>query len=289
MRPLSAPERQQLARQIAELSKFAEASPAVRANALRLLASRVPHVEDISYEQATVVARYLLAAKGDDELEGILGAVSVLRNWMQVRLAVADQLAEARLKPDQRRRLVSAILGYDVPSADSGGATLRQLLLRESASELESGSDKPGEAPGESNTSRIEPLVEIYRQRARILAVPAAEYQAAESPADVLELVARVLHRLPSASGHRGLTFEQQLELARFLGGEDPQRTVLLQRWLVDMTARRVAAQRPGQAAAAEQILAELNAADRAAPDLLAQLQLGERAALKMWMLYAVP
>jgi hypothetical protein len=74
-----------------------------------------------------------------------------------------------------------------------------------------------------------------------------------------------------------------------YLAGDEPQRTVLLQRLLIDRLAERIAVQKPKARSAAAQIRAELAAADAAAEDLLLQLRGGERATLEMGMLYAVP
>jgi hypothetical protein len=140
----------------------------------------------------------------------------------------------------------------------------------------------------------MEQLTDPYHQRARVLAVPINEYQAAASPAAALEIVLRSFSRSGQAASSSppadsGPLLTHQLEAVNYLAGDEPQRTVLLQRLLIDLLAERIAVQKPKARSAAAQIRAELAAADAAAEDLLLQLRGGERATLEMGMLYAVP
>ncbi len=287
-RPLTPQEKQALARSIGQLADFENQPPVVRANALRIVAARVPLASDLTYEQATIVARYLLAAKGDEELESAQGALAQLRTWKQVRLAVADRLGESKLTDPQREQVLAPLLGELALPEGATEAMLRQHLLQGVLADLETGGEAAAAADNKERLPAAGALADTYRQRARVLAVPAAEYQAAQSPAAALELVSGVLFRRAlAASGDSSLV--HKLEAARYLGGDEPRRTVLMQRLLLDALAQRIAAARPKQAAAAEKIVADLAGADAASGDLLGQLQRGERATLEMGMLYAAP
>ncbi|HUE69639.1 MAG TPA: hypothetical protein VMP01_02025 [Pirellulaceae bacterium] len=281
-RPLSPSERQSLGRAIGQLADFENQAPVVRVNALRIVAARVPLAGDITYDQATIVARYLLAKKGDEEVEAMLESLSPLRSWRQVRLAVADHLSQSQLTPGQRSQILSPLSGGQIIADETPEPQLRQLLLRELLADLES---LKGHAVAASAgpVTTVDALAEAYRQRARVLAVPAAEYLGTESPAAALEVVVRAAGRRMEES------WTHNLRVAEYLGDHEAHRTVLLQRLLLETLVQRTKAMRPKQAADAEKILTELSAADAAAGDLLAQLRSGERATLKMGMLYAVP
>ena len=292
-RPMSLQEKQALQRAIGVLGEFESQSPVVRANSLRIVASRVPLTPDLNYEQALVVARYLLAPKAEGEIDSILPAISSLRSWKQVRLAVADRLAESKLSPDQRDRVLAPLLGSLVPPPSSTAQSLRQILVRDVLADVEAGGGVNPEAAAGPPPGLVA-LAETYRQRARVLAVPAAEYRSAQSPAGALDMVVRVLVRRSeparSAAGTDGTALlAHKLEAVHYLAADDPQRAVLLQRVLLELVAQKVAAGKPQQAGAAEKIVSDLASADAAEADLLLQLRGGERAALQMWLLFAVP
>lgn len=291
-RAMSQHDRQVLARSIAQLADFEQQPPVARSNALRIVAARVPMAQDLSYEQATIVARYLLAAKEDDELESALGAIEQLRSWKQVRLAVADQLQQSRLKPRQLQTVLEGLMGsLDVAGEDSPAA-LRVHVLRSVLADLESPAQQHID-PAEG-LQAMRQLAEPYRARARVLAVPAHEYQEAASPAAVLEIVVRrfakgeATTKTSPAAENRPLV-HHELEAVDYLADSDAQRTVLLQRLLIDGLAQRIAIQKPKAQAAAWQIKAALAASDAVEKDLLLQLRSGERATLEMGMLYAQP
>ena len=288
-RPMTLQDRQVLQRSINLLSEFENQSPVVRANNLRIVASRVPLASDLTYEQAMVVARYLLAAKAEGEIESTLTAIGSMRSWKQVRLAVADRLEESKLTPGQRDQVIGALLGPVAPAGGATAAAFKQLLVRDVLADLEGGEAAPVAAA--VRPAGLDALTETYRQRARILAVPAAEYRAAESPSAGLEMVVRVLDSRGSSarSAARGTLLAHELEAVRYLAADDPPRTVLLQRLLLELIAEKVAASRPQQAGAAEKIISDLAAADAREGDLIEQLRSGERATLEMWMLFAVP
>jgi hypothetical protein len=297
-RPMTLPEKQALARAIGVLADFEKQSTVNRANSLRMVASRVPVTPDLTYEQALVVARYLLAPKADGESELIQPVVEQLRAWRQVRLAVADRIGESKLAPSQRDQLIGALSGSLVPPPGATADDLRQMLLKDVLADVEAGGGGPGggetaPAAAASRLPAVEALAQTYRQRARVLAVPAAEYRAAESPPAALEMVVRVLARRGgsrgSAAAAGGPQLAHELEAVNFLAADEPQRAVLLQRVLLELIAGQVAASKPQQAAAAEKIASDLAAADAAETDLISQLRAGERATLEMWMLFAVP
>ena len=283
-RPLSPSERMALARAIAQLDEFETQPPVVRVNALRIVAARVPLATDVTYEQAQTVARYLLAEKKDDEVEAMIELVPQLRAWRQVRLALADHLPQSKLSPVQRGQILAPFLGGTVIDERAADSQIRQLLLKELLADIESLGKGAAAARGPDRVPAASALAEAYRQRSRILAVPAAEYLGAESPPEALAVLVRAAARTAADE-----TFAARLQAAQYLGSDETLRTVLLQRLLLELLAQRTKSMRPKQAASAEEILAELTAADAKASDLLAQLRSGERAALEMGMLYAVP
>jgi hypothetical protein len=203
---------------------------------------------------------------------------------------VADGLANSKIGPDRVLELVSALAGRDVPTGQSADE-LRRLLLAAVLDDLENNANESPAIRGGPLLDRAEAVVaESCRQRASLFNVSPAAISAAQGPAQTLELLAASL----AESVSRGKTNDSlaarlphELKAAQYLAGGELPYTVAVQKLLIDLSARRIAAQRPQRAAAARQIAAESAAFSAVATSALTQLRDQEAALLKLWMLYA--
>ena len=182
------------------------------------------------------------------------------------------------------RELVNGLLG---DSAFVGSDSPRRALLLSVQHDLGSGKSTDGDSS--SAQKAAEQLAESYRARARLAGVASAELSSAESPGQVLELLAQAVakaggEKKTTIRGEAGIT--EQLAAARFLGTTDLRKTVLLQRLIIRAAAERITALRPRQAELAALIVSSLETADAKAENLLVQLYHGEAATLKLGMLY---
>jgi hypothetical protein len=288
-RTLSNREKQQLEQYIAAMRAFRDEPPIVRAGALRQLAQVAPLVPDLTYEQAVAVARYLLAEKGEAEQTGIQTAVPSLKRWKQFRLAVADQLEESKLPEEQVLEVARALLDESAASLPHDRASYRRALLVGVLGDLTSGKESSAGVPAADETQAVrqaaDELTESYRNRARLAGVAAADFLAAHSPAQALELLVQAMLK-GSGGSPKDSSLLQKLEAARFLGTNDLKKTVLLQRLVIEVAVERVSVLRPRQAEAAALIAADLETDDAKAANLLVQLYRGEAALLKVGMLY---
>jgi hypothetical protein len=283
-RPLSNREKQQVEQMIATLRAFHEHTPIARVGSLRALVQLAPAVPDLTYEQASAMARFLLAEKSDPEQQNIQGLIHHFKAWKQLRLALADQVEGTSLPMAQARELVNELLdGTTLAGSDS----LRRTLLLSVQRDLGSGTSASSDAW--SVQLAAERLAESYRTRAGLAGVSSAELVPAESPGQVLELLVQALAKTGGEKetiphGQAGIA--EQLEAARFLGTNDLRKTVLLQRLLLRVAVERIVALRPRQAESATLVLSSLETADAHAESLLVQLYHGEAATLKLGMLY---
>jgi hypothetical protein len=285
-------ESRELERYAAMLGGYARHTPPQRLNALRGLVTLADAAADLSPADADSVARYLVAEKSAEEHQAIVAALGGIRKWKRLRLAVADRWGESQLSVEQAPGLVSVLLGRVLPQEMATPENVRRFLMESVLRDLAE-STTAGPAHGDVAAGEVEAaasvLTEIYRERAKLLGVGTAEYQAASSPAQALSL-----SLMPVASTLRGSAADEAYlaafghlhKAARFLAGDDLRQTVANQRLLIELSSRRVARLRSQHAAAARQLDAESLAAIGAAPSVLDQLRQQEATLLQLWMLY---
>ena len=292
-RPLGASDRKDLERYSTMLGGYARQQPTQRINALRGLASVGDAAADLSPAQAENVAKYLLINKADDEHAEVVRILVAIRHWKHLRLAVADLAPLSRLTPDQQQQLATAYLGRDIPSEAASGEGFRRQLIESVLFDLGSSASAGSAGSGDPNLvfdTAADLLADSYRQRARNFSISGPELQAANSPAQTLDLSLRPLAESLRGSAEDG-TYLASLshvhKAAAFLAGDDLRQTVALQRLCVELSARRVIRHRPQHAAAARQIETESLAAISKSDNVLVQLRDQEATLLKLWMLYA--
>jgi hypothetical protein len=231
--------------------------------------------------QAEDLASYLLAAKPAEEHANLLPLLDRLRVWRELRLAVADGLAQSKLPAEELQQLVAALVAPALPEDVTSSSGLRRALLEDVLREAEAATapQSPPSSAGIRFADRAaEQLRQTYLARARLLGVAAAS---GGSVADALEVSLSPL----AASDTERTTLEPIQRAERYLAGDDLYLTVAWQRLLIEFSARRVQRERPQHSAAARQLAAESLAS--APPSVLTQLRDQERTMLQLWMLYA--
>jgi hypothetical protein len=265
-----------------------------RESNLRGLAQMADKIPDLSPQEAAKVTEYLLAEKNEAELKVVIEALSAMRVWKRLPLAIADGLARSPLSPEQKRLIVGALVeAGDMPETSDVDA-LRLAILHSVLSEL-SADPAPAaatDAAGQTFERAAELLAETYRARARLFSVSPSSLAAAESPAQALSLsIDPIAGSLRVVADEDDVQFLKQFEHQANAWGHvcegDLQRTAAINRTLLDLASRRTARMRPTQSAAVNQIAVELAAAERSAPSVLVQLRSQEAAALQLWMLHA--
>lgn len=290
-RVLSSREEKDLERFSTMLAGHARQTPPQRLNALRAL-SALGEAADILPAQADSIARYLHAEKSDEEHAAVVSLVGAIRGWKRLRLAVADHWDQSKLTPGQTPSLAHALIGRELPAEFATPENVRGFLIESVLRDLAEATSRPTRATesGQVFESAADELTEIYRERAKLLSVGPAEYQAASSPAQALELsltpIAATL-RGSSEDGGYLAALPHMHKAAKFLADDDLRQTVANQRLLVELSSRRVILMRKQHAAAARQLDAESLAAVGSADRVLVQLRQQEATLLQLWMLYA--
>jgi hypothetical protein len=288
-RALAKGRQRDLVRSIDQLGGRGPAGQIERESALRTLVGLAGEAADITPQQAAQIAAYILADKRPEDHEKGVAALGELRRWKRLRLAVADGLPTSKLAAGQQQEIAALIAGRSSTSASSAHE-LRRLVITDVLHELESEAGAGSTAAGDIFDKAAESLAAIYGQSAALLGVAQPPDATSASPAHRLEAVLRVLadktRGRPSPNGS-SVNLEHELKAEHYLAGDDLRLAAALMRMIVELTARRVAAQRPAQSAAARQIAAQAAAAYAAAGSVLVQLREQEAALLTLWMMYA--
>jgi len=270
-----------------------------RVRALEQLARITSVVADVTPEQGTVLATYLLKPKIKREHQGTVLHLPKIGQWKSVRLALADGLADGRVQnatPTHREHVlntVEQVLGKRfTPVAKQPWPdqqrVLGLLLLSDVYKKL--GTDEPPETQTEAFDKGQQELTEFYRLQARLLGLPPNVYSTMASPAEALEAMIQHVGQKLAAGTPRSRDkkyldgLPHQLAVEQYLGENDLAETVLLQRIWARLLAVSVAGQNPARAEPARKVIEDLQASDGKATHVLTQLRDGEAAILRMWM-----
>lgn len=162
------------------------------ATAWERLSRSAPRIRDLSWDQAQSLARYMLEANATSEVVAIEQYGSQMRHWVNLCLALADQVMETDGRIDQALTCSSILLGFQ-PSADpqEWRPALRDQILQHVAGGLRHTAEVQGfDSRFQWNELR-NLLMDHYRIRCHLLRVPGARSSAAVSPAELAELLVR--------------------------------------------------------------------------------------------------
>jgi hypothetical protein len=170
---------------------------------------------------------------------------------------------------------------------------LRDVLLRELIEEL--GATGVRAVGGDRVYDDLsDALRDLYSTQARLLGVPADQYVAAQTPAELLRVIIQSCGERLNDSPPRGVNtalldeaadWRQQLEAIHYAAEDDIHRTVLLQRLWFRILAARLANEGDVLLEQIDTIAQQLTQEDRRAADAFGQLQAAERALLDVWLL----
>lgn len=279
-----------------QLRSYRRLSAAARSSAFRRAAGLLQDTRDIDDETASVLARYLLAAKGESEQGEIALSFRPVLALPRVRLALADGIQDARLAQHLLAELAKRALGRPIePDADQRwrGQVARELI-ESAATVLEARSGGRTVQVG-GDAAQFEAgaaaLVEAYRQQALLAGVDSATAGKATSPAQLLELLLRA--EVESASSPELANFRRdlrpRLEAMRYVAGGPLREAVLMQGLLLEARGLTFAAESPERADEAARIISETFAAREGSSSALEQWRLGEEGALRLWLLQVRP
>ena len=138
-------------------------------------------------------------------------------------------------------------------------------------------------------------LHEYYTIQARLTGVLPAQYMTTDTPSAVLELAINQVATELSGRVRRPADREylaalpQHLAAAKYVGTNDVQRTLLLERIWLRLLAAEVVLEHADRADDADQLVAQLGASDTSSKHILTQLRDGHETILRMWLLRCEP
>jgi len=262
-----------------------------RANFYQELANRADAIDDVNYEYSIVLARYFFLPKGKSEQDLVLQRVHLFSGWVNLKLAIADNLHLVRRDPREIEKVVNDLLlePIQISSLKSGSQELREALLRDVLSQTRiKMSSKAGLSADLANQT-AEILSVKYRLHASLAGVPSEQVGGIYLPHLIAE---KLIESLKAELEQAQLTSEESAELAEVIRlqqslsriSESPlSKFASYQRiWLRLLILKHVR-KNPGLAANAQTLLVDLADADDKAGNLFEQIRQGEFALVQLW------
>jgi len=278
-----------------DLLKNRRSSPVARVTRLEYLARAAPRYPDVLPRHAQILAYYLFMPKSDIEHNKVLEHVNSIAQWKHVRLALADGVEAATLRPDQLQSLLAEILGRDV-TGDAGEVNrkaARSRLLDSVLTELNAAATRSS-SQTRSYDGLQSRLRELYGIQSRLL-VAAADGSAGSPPSNVLRALIQgyVAKRIATA---REPAVRQELErlphelaAVEYVAANELQLMILLERQWIRVLAHAVSERFPERQSEVDRIWDALVVADRAADHIAVQLRDGQAAMVQLWLLWNEP
>ncbi|MFV1968130.1 MAG: hypothetical protein ACC628_22120 [Pirellulaceae bacterium] len=266
-----------------------------RIERLAYLARAASKFADVQPRQAETLASYLLKLKTVDEHTKALEHVKAIARWKHLRLAIADGIMEAKLRPEHLQSLLAEILGREIKlgGRTAGREEARSRLLESVLSELNSSAVRSA-GPCRSYDVLRSQLRERYDTQNQLLSA-APDDASWSSPTQVLHALvegyaAKLGATIKEPPAQRELDrIPHELTAAGYVAANDLELTVLLERQWIRVLAQAVAGRHPGRQKEIDNIRRELVSADRNAAHIAQQLRDGQAAIVRLWLLWNKP
>lgn len=267
--------------------------PIARVNVYRELTRLAGDVRDLDDTSSARLVEYILAPKPRTEQKQIVNGLRAFAHWTRIKLAMADQLDNARRATDDLQEIVGGVVGETIVLNDASAARdqLRETLLRHALEGLDTQQPIPGAlSPAMANETALH-LLNHYQRHAALLGI-SAEQTASLTLPDALakRLVDEERARLEALS----LATAEQARLLEITHREIALQSLsttplaamaVRQRTWFDLLRLRIAHEQPQLAGQLDRLAQELERHNAQAPTLIHQLRSGELALVKLWEL----
>jgi hypothetical protein len=266
-----------------------------RIDRLAYLARSAHRFSDIPPRYGETLAAYLLRLKTDAEHAKVLEYASAVARWKHLRLALADGIMSATLRPEQLQGLLSEILGRDVTIGEGtpGREEARSRLLESVFAELNASAVRSAGSYQQYDALRTQ-LRTLYGVQNQLLGA-AAESDSWTTPAQAVRAMtegyaAQLAAEAGDADAKRQLErIPHDLVAAEYVANDDLGLTVLMERQWIEVLAQAVCQRRPTRKTEVTRILADLVTADREAAHIVEQLRGGQVAMVQLWLAWNEP
>ncbi len=147
-KPATAIERQQLDRAIERLADT-EASKDARRQALTSMANVGDRFGDVSYDDAMIIAQFILAIDNAADLVEIEHALKQIRHWPNLSLAWLDSMESTRVSADHAFQIFASLFGEpaQLENQSSWRVELRMLTLRRMSEAIDATLKESADSP----------------------------------------------------------------------------------------------------------------------------------------------
>jgi len=298
-RKATAFQRETFEKKIARLASWKELSSRSRFELFRTVGNDVGRFDEIEPKQGAVIADYLLGGKEDSEFTRTLSVLSNVSQWNYVLLAVADAVPESQLADSQTLRIAFELMKIpqDISPSEEWQIELQRRLIEFAMERLENRDSMVGVSDLTNFGWLQEQLATAYLERVQILdgdqsgnaTPPGFTGGTSEAVETAIAAVARQLRGSAIKEETRVLVdnIEKQTATAHYVGQNSLDRTVRMQRIMIELVAAKVGIDRRELSVEISMILNKLSDDDESSINLTQQLKTGERALLDLWLLYS--
>ncbi|RCS52778.1 hypothetical protein DTL42_08050 [Bremerella cremea] len=276
------------------IARLAQAkNPISRIDNYRELCVLAGDVNDVDYETASQLAQYILAPKPRAEQSQLQLGFRAFSHWTTFKLAMADQLPDARRAADDLQEIVSALLGETVPFNEVRTARIefRNILLRHALDSLGNQSSSPDSLSAKVANDAASHLVDYYRRHAQLEGIANEQLSGLELPDAIADQLIELEQNRISDMALTDDETSQLQDITRqkialdYLGNSPIASMAIRQRVWLKLLALRLGKERPQLKVPLEKLLEQLETQDATASNLLEQLRSGEMALVKFWEL----
>ncbi len=284
--------RRQLTVVVQKLKNHEKASAGQRQSSFVQLAQLVKVADDLTLEQGATIAKSLLAVRNRNEMRLIDAHLATVCASAQVRLGIADYLAQATMPRAELQQLLEIVLVRKVTAEELAGErdAIRYEILARVAREIDTVHE---EAPWDPLLDSAQAVFrETYLERLRIAGLEAVLTEDAREGGSIgFSLLEPLIKQISVVPARVALPPEarryvdrvpHELIAIRSLDTYDLESTVLLQRVLVRTLQISVLQRVPDRAGESGAILRWLEQRDGKAEQVFKQLQDGEVAILRL-------
>lgn len=280
-----------------QLSRLKTLHPTERKSYFKNVARSADRYPEITAEEGAAIAGYLLFPKSVDEYAEIEKDIPAVLAWKQVRLAIADGLADTTMYPELVQKLLATLLKREIklPEGNDWRAEFKQEILRQALGELQTSAI--GDAPISRGPAWIESGASAYQEylaaQARLLRANGGALAEANRPGATLRLmvdqaVARMTgQKLRPIDAAYLASLPNQLTAIAAISDNDLQLCAQLQKIWIRLVAAEIVFGAAGRARDVDRVVADFEATERSRTNVLAQLRDGEAALVKLWLIQA--
>lgn len=256
----------------------------MRQSAIERLAKLVDRFQDITYQDAVLLARYYLSLRGDRESLNAERFLKEFVRWPSFGLAISDLIAESNVNLDQAITIVQFFAegDYQLEDPTRWKEEVQNIVFDSVVKKTEELSQQTTVSSLEWGLLRSQ-FLELYQQRLTLLGDSARSNEEKQS---VSRMTIRIINRLREKElVDSEYPVERAVEVLKTQSRSELEELVALNHVVIKLLAAQVQTRWPDAAAEAAIIVAEFEQTGKVSHNLAHRLLDTEFALLKLWSL----